>query len=48
MLTVGACRRLPAGLYRLRVLRIGYPMLNDTVTIHGGIADTVRRILNWA
>jgi len=39
---------VPAGSYRLRLMRIGFATLDDSVTIHGGVTDTVRRTLDWA
>ena len=39
---------VPVGSYRLRMRRIGFATLDDSVTIHAGVTDTVRRTLSWA
>ena len=39
---------VPAGSYRLRIRGIGFAALDDSVTIKGGVTDTVRRTLSWA
>lgn len=39
---------VPAGSYQLRIMRIGFTLLYDTVTIRAGAVDTVRRTLSWA
>lgn len=39
---------VPAGSYRLRIMRIGLVTLDNSVAIHAGVTDTVRRRLSWA